>query len=291
MSVNDGTPLGESSVLSNSFNTGLLASRLYSDNRINSTLAAKNTTGTALKPKILRVSASAPSLKTTKSKNFTLGTSSTNQTLVKSLALTNSSNRRNPNKVNELDEKLMSSSLSQVSMHSDDLITQTTPKTFLESLHLSAKEMDELMNIPNTFYYLNPQRRSDTKFYDLELIPQERIDANHYYTISKEGVTQYRMKQSHFTTLVQWEREFKLFHKISRIKFFRQYRCWKVKCHLLFACILLSFVSLCSQSFTTWKRGLRLGKVGGISAYHRLSYVIALTAYGFVSSFAPAPSA
>ena len=78
--------------------------------------------------------------------------------------------------------------------------------------------------------------------YDLEVVEQDAIDKEHYFTLSKEGVTIYKDKGSQFTTMQQWDREFKLFNKISDIHFFSQYRRWK--------------------AFRTWKQGLRQGKMG-----------------------------
>ena len=101
------------------------------------------------------------------------------------------------------------------------------PRTFLESLNLSAKHQHELFHVPHTFFYLSKEN-VNTRAYDLKLIPQEAIDKNQYYTISKEGLTLHRGSDSEFTSLAQWEREYSLFHQISVIRFFRQYRRWKV---------------------------------------------------------------
>ena len=71
-----------------------------------------------------------------------------------------------------------------------------------------------------------------TSVYDLELITLEQLDKAYYFTLSKEGVTQFRNKVSSFTGLNQWEREYRLFHKIAEIRFFKIYKRWKVR----FAC-------------------------------------------------------
>ena len=55
--------------------------------------------------------------------------------------------------------------------------------------------------------------------YDLEMATQDTIDPSFYFTISKEGVTQYSNKSSHFTSLGQWHREFLVFHRISAIRY------------------------------------------------------------------------
>ena len=54
--------------------------------------------------------------------------------------------------------------------------------------------------------------------YDLEVAGQDTIDLNLYFTLSKEGVTQYSHKSSQFTSLAQWHREYLLFHRISAIR-------------------------------------------------------------------------
>ena len=77
--------------------------------------------------------------------------------------------------------------------------------------------------------------------YDLEVATQDTIDLNFYFTLSKEGVTQYSHKSSQFTSLAQWHREYLLFHRISSIRFFKLYKRWK--------------------AFSVWKRGLRGGKM------------------------------
>ena len=81
----------------------------------------------------------------------------------------------------------------------------------------------------------------DGSVYGLELATQNTIDPNYYFTLSKEGVTQYSNKTSQFTSLAQWHREYLLFHRISSIRFFRLYKRWK--------------------AFSVWKRGLRNGKM------------------------------
>jgi dynein heavy chain len=111
---------------------------------------------------------------------------------------------------------------------------------FIRSLNLGEKELHRLCHVPQTFYYLGPICR-DSSAYALKIISQGDVDMDLYCTISKEGVTHYNQKQSQFTSLQQFEREFHLFGQISRIRFFRQYRLWK--------------------TFSTWKRGLRFGKI------------------------------
>lgn len=119
---------------------------------------------------------------------------------------------------------------------------KAVPHTFLESLNLSTKHEHELFHVPHTFFYLS-KANLNTRAYDLQLISQEAIDKNQYYTISKEGLTLHRGSDSEFTSLSQWEREYSLFHQISVIPFFRQYRRWKVN-HAFFLHVLC-FMFIC----------------------------------------------
>ena len=122
-----------------------------------------------------------------------------------------------------------------VSSHEDDgpnvheeVLKPVVKTSFLASLNLSPKLHHELFHVPHTFFYLEAKTAIDTKAYDLQLISQDKVDKNQYYTISKEGITLHRSNDSEFTSLSQWEREYSLFHQISVIPFFRQYRRWKV---------------------------------------------------------------
>lgn len=145
--------------------------------------------------------------------------------------------------------------------------------TFIESLKLSDKNMHDFVHVAQTFFYLqvkpptdddknenmsidgisetksgtsDPSVRFDANavsvesVYNLELVSQDKVDKEFYFTISKEGITMYRNKVSEFTGLTQWEREYSLFNKIAKIRFFKLYRRWK--------------------AFIVWKTGLRGGK-------------------------------
>lgn len=123
---------------------------------------------------------------------------------------------------------------------------------FLRSLMLSEKQYHDLEKVPHTFFYmaaiqegqLRPgtsstndilvDRGSNGSVYDLQIVSLDQVDKNYYFTLSKEGVTQFRNKVSHFTGLVQWDREYRLFHKIANIHFFKVYKRWKVQIPLTF---------------------------------------------------------
>lgn len=138
--------------------------------------------------------------------------------------------------------------------------------SFLASLNLTQRQLYDLYKVPHTFFYLrvkensskdhqrvssanhnhshngspaNTRRPHSNDFtqdgrgnagsvYDLELVSLDQVDKNNYFTLSKEGVTQFRNKLSTFTGLSQWEREYRLFHKIANINFFKIYKRWKV---------------------------------------------------------------
>lgn len=83
--------------------------------------------------------------------------------------------------------------------------------SFIASLNMSQKQLHDLYKVPQTFFYLRTRASaaaagSTGSVYDLELISLDQVDKNSYFTLSKEGVTQFRAKLSAFTGLAQWER-------------------------------------------------------------------------------------
>lgn len=212
--------------------TDLLASRLYAENGQKSGAVNGNSGKKVAKPLNTRMmmSQSTPALKTISStesleRKSTSKTSkiigNTNRNLLKHPVLVPSTTTTLP-PLQTLRQSPTESSLSQ------DTMPKAAPTTFLQSLNLSPKLHHELFHVPHTFFYLQAKTAIDTKAYDLQLISQDKVDKNQYYTISKEGITLHRASDSEFTSLVQWEREYSLFHQISVIPFFRQYRRWKV---------------------------------------------------------------
>lgn len=66
-----------------------------------------------------------------------------------------------------------------------------------------------------------------------------------YYTFSRAGVTHFVGKgESEFTSLEQWEREYRLFGQLHAIPFFAKYRKWK--------------------GFSVWKKSVRRDKSGSV---------------------------
>lgn len=115
-----------------------------------------------------------------------------------------------------------------------ELTTAAKGKTFIGSLDLTAQQLHDLFKVAHTFFYLRCRERGHSgqdigSVYDLEMVALDQVDKNFYFTLSKEGVTQFRNKVSSFTSLNQWEREYHLFHKIAQINFFRVYKRWKVR--------------------------------------------------------------
>lgn len=121
----------------------------------------------------------------------------------------------------------------------DDSTSSTTVSeqpllTFLESIELTPKERFDLQHVPQFFLYLrmktseSPDQNVPRSVYNLETVTQDKLDKNAYFTMSKEGITQFSKDSSHFTPFAQWEREFKIFRRMSRIRFFKLYKRWKV---------------------------------------------------------------
>lgn len=115
---------------------------------------------------------------------------------------------------------------------------------FLNTLNLDADQRYELLNFQQVFFYMSPV--GDTlrdRCYQLQVVPHEEIDPSNYFTLSRcskehtcyaiarakdlvtsmhvmwnrEGVTHFRGKDSEFTPLPQWNREYRLFNKIAEV--------------------------------------------------------------------------
>jgi hypothetical protein len=119
------------------------------------------------------------------------------------------------------------------------IVVDKSPASFIDSLNLTAKEKFDLFHVPHYFLYLQKKpddKKASRSVYELQAASQEVVDARQksdplkyvYFTISKEGVTQFGKEVSYFTPLDRWEREYKIFNKISNINFFKKYRRWKV---------------------------------------------------------------
>jgi hypothetical protein len=159
---------------------------------------------------------------------------------------TNQKNTQSPDKLSPINT-LLTTALNMTSLQ--------VKNSFINSLNMSSQQLHDLFKVSHTFFYLSvrqvgtsdQRKRMETlaslettsgdpaesrgnsgSVYDLEVVSLDKVDKNFYFTLSKEGVTQFRGKVSQFTGLAQWEREFKLFHRIAGINFFKVYKRWKV---------------------------------------------------------------
>ena len=102
-----------------------------------------------------------------------------------------------------------------------------TARTFVSSLHLSGSQMEGFIEDPGNFIYLSHKEGSSGMAYDLDVVDYADLNEEDYYTLSTTGITHFLGTSSDFTPLAQWEREYLLFNKMRRKKFFAQYRMWK----------------------------------------------------------------
>ena len=124
----------------------------------------------------------------------------------------------------------------------NSLISDTTKKTMQVSQSISSLT-SSTVRLPKATMKLDPVITNTSEFtktkkkksstlsgsvYDLEVVNQKDIDKNYYFTISSQGVTLFHNKESHFTLMAQWDREFELFQRVSNIHFFKLYKRWKV---------------------------------------------------------------
>jgi len=101
-----------------------------------------------------------------------------------------------------------------------DLVTpdqNATPYDFIQVIK-SDPELQE-----DFWYFVR-----DKDAYDFKLRPFSlKLQNSEYLTISSRGVTHFVRGEAHFSTLEDWEREYKLYQKIKEIRFFKQYKTWK----------------------------------------------------------------
>lgn len=108
-------------------------------------------------------------------------------------------------------------------------------RTFVESLDLPQTVLEDVAH--GHFVYLRPRPGFNANMYDLEPCSHAACDPNDYFTLSNAGVTHFQgVANSEFSDLAHFEREYRLFHAIMRIPFFKKQRVWK--------------------AFTGWKKGI-----------------------------------
>ena len=237
--------------------TSALTNRLIPENKINPNLYSSNS-ASSLRPKILNSKSTsqlhppgdfggskADKLRLEVGNNTlntrTLSNSTSAQILSPNAALRTSSPNRgiaqlSISTMNPLEQTGESKLSGDEFMSTAERLSLTqAPKgnTFIGSLELTSQQLHDLFKVAHTFFYLRCRARGKMgqdigSVYDLELVSLDQVDKNFYFTLSKEGVTQFRNKVSSFTSLAQWEREYNLFHKIAQINFFRVYKRWKV---------------------------------------------------------------
>lgn len=62
----------------------------------------------------------------------------------------------------------------------------------------------------------------------MQVVSFLRANKDELYTLSAEGVNQYRNNiHTEFTALDQWQREVSLFASLKKLKTFQQYKLWK----------------------------------------------------------------
>ena len=69
----------------------------------------------------------------------------------------------------------------------------------------------------------------------------ENIDPNDYYTISATGVTRLRDHETEYTALGSWEKEYRDYQILIKIKTFSNFRMWK--------------------AFAVWRKNVRSKKI------------------------------
>jgi hypothetical protein len=120
-----------------------------------------------------------------------------------------------------LSKKRMATSMSLLSLQQsqgrDDILIDSATKTRVNRYRSaeSIADNDESRRKKSREVSMN----TGYSVYDLEMATQDTIDPSFYFTLSKEGVTQYSNKSSHFTSLGQWHREFLVFHRICAIRY------------------------------------------------------------------------
>lgn len=63
--------------------------------------------------------------------------------------------------------------------------------------------------------------------FTLQVVVHEDIDPNDYYTISSTGVTRLRDNETEYNTLGSWEKEYRNYQILIKIKTFSNFRMWK----------------------------------------------------------------
>ncbi|CAD7077293.1 unnamed protein product [Hermetia illucens] len=73
--------------------------------------------------------------------------------------------------------------------------------------------------VPKSSEYFTP--------YSLIEVPYEKVDKTQFFTASRYGVTFWSRNENHFTNLREWQKEFAMYCKITKIPSFYNFRIWK----------------------------------------------------------------
>lgn len=104
-----------------------------------------------------------------------------------------------------------------------------TGASLIPDLNLVINRMREMPD--DSYVYLDYMLPKDSEFftpYSLREVEFENLNTNKpYYTITRSGVTYWRVSENFFTPLSQWQQEFQQFLSIIQIRTFSIFRLWK----------------------------------------------------------------
>lgn len=104
-----------------------------------------------------------------------------------------------------------------------------TGASLIPDLNLVINRMREMPD--DSYVYLDYMLPKDSEFftpYSLREVQFENLNTNKpYYTITRSGVTYWRVSENFFTPLSQWQQEFQQFLSIIQIRTFSIFRLWK----------------------------------------------------------------
>jgi len=108
---------------------------------------------------------------------------------------------------------------------------------FVDSLRLTFDQLAGLHE--GSFSYLRPKEHANS-IYELEVVDHKDLNHDDYFTLSSDGITHFVDSHAEFTSRNGWDREFQVYSKIERIRFFRRFRIFK--------------------NFNMWKKNIKRGK-------------------------------
>ena len=94
-----------------------------------------------------------------------------------------------------------------------------TPMDFIQLVQVDPE-------FANRFCYCN-RVENEGQMFDFEVVPFKNRNDSEYLTISARGIVHFVKGEATFMSIPEWEREARLFSKITNISFFKKYRTWK----------------------------------------------------------------